>query len=107
MMGESEAGWQRVCAIGDIPASRPLPVTVAGSEVLLCRSGREVFAVDALCPHAGQPLAGGRVRSGAIACPHHGARFRLTDGAVLGGPTRRRLATRELRVEDGEVWVQA
>ncbi|MEQ8412143.1 MAG: Rieske 2Fe-2S domain-containing protein [Erythrobacter sp.] len=107
MTGESETGWQRAgVVIGDIPATRPLAVMVAGRGVLLCRSGREVFAIGAQCPHAGQSLAGGRVRSGTIACPHHGARFRLSDGASLGGPTRRALVTHEVRIEEGEVWVR-
>lgn len=104
--GNGESGWERVCAAADIPSSRPLAVEVAGRAVLLCRAEGEVFAVDARCPHAGQSLAGGRVRGGAIACPHHGARFRLSDGAAIAGPTKRALGCHAVRVEDGAVWVR-
>lgn len=106
MTDGAQSGWERAARLADIPASRPLAVEFAGRAVLLCRARGEVFAVDARCPHAGQSLAAGRVRGGAIACPAHGARFRLADGAALGGPTRRALPCHEVRVEDGEVWVR-
>lgn len=101
-----EEGWQLAARVEAIPAARPLAVEVGGRVVLLCRSGSEVFALDARCPHAGQSLAQGRVRGGAIACPFHGARFRLSDGAALGGPTRTALGTHAVRLEKGEVWVR-
>ncbi|MEE4337618.1 Rieske (2Fe-2S) protein [Erythrobacter sp.] len=101
-----EEGWQHAGRVGEISSARPLAVEVGGREVLLCRSGGDVFAVDARCPHAGQSLAQGRVRGGAIACPFHGARFRLSDGAPTAGPTRRALGTHRVRIADGEVWVR-
>ncbi|KPP95002.1 MAG: Rieske (2Fe-2S) protein [Erythrobacter sp.] len=105
-MGDGERGWQCAGRVDAIPAARPLAVGLGGREVLLCRSGTMVFAVDARCPHAGQSLANGRVRGGTIACPFHGARFRLADGAPTAGPTRRALGTYEVRITGGEVWVR-
>jgi nitrite reductase/ring-hydroxylating ferredoxin subunit len=37
--------------------------------------------VDALCPHGGAPLAGGRIRGGRVHCPWHWYAFDLGTGA--------------------------
>lgn len=60
---------------------------VDGRALLLARgSDGEYQAVDLLCSHAQLELDGGRVRGTSIICPHHGARFCLKTGRVLGPP---------------------
>ncbi|MGA8636153.1 MAG: Rieske (2Fe-2S) protein, partial [Candidatus Dormiibacterota bacterium] len=52
------------------------------------------------CTHAGGPLNEGTVEDGEVVCPWHGSRFRLSDGAVLGGPAtfpQPQLTTRKVR----------
>jgi 3-phenylpropionate/trans-cinnamate dioxygenase ferredoxin subunit len=68
-------------------------VSHGGWEILLCRSGGKLFAVENRCSHRNQKLEGGRVRRGYIFCPHHGARFALASGAASGPP-----ATAALRI---------
>ncbi len=65
----------------------------AGWEILLCRSGGKLFAVENRCSHRAQKLQGGPVRRGFIVCPHHGARFALTSGAPAGPPAIQALRT--------------
>jgi nitrite reductase/ring-hydroxylating ferredoxin subunit len=65
-----------------------------------------VWAVHDECPHAFQPLQGGRVRNGWIQCPQHGACFDIKTGA----PQNTRITARPVlvfpvRVEDGRVLV--
>jgi 3-phenylpropionate/trans-cinnamate dioxygenase ferredoxin subunit len=57
-------------------------VTINGWNVLLCRHGGAIYAIENRCGHRNEPLTGGRLRSGQILCPHHGARFNLKSGAV-------------------------
>jgi nitrite reductase/ring-hydroxylating ferredoxin subunit len=54
------------------------------------RQGR-LHAFEDSCPHGGVSLSEGEVRGGAVRCPRHGARFRLSDGTVLRGPATRAL----------------
>ena len=62
-------------------------------DLLVCRSGNEVYAVQNLCPHAGSKLAGGKVRGHFIFCPEHGARFDLRTGASASPLTNKPLQT--------------
>jgi nitrite reductase/ring-hydroxylating ferredoxin subunit len=59
--------------------------------IALVREGNRVFAFEEHCPHAGADLVEGRVRRGVIHCPQHRARFRLSDGTSLSGPSKRPL----------------
>lgn len=85
------------------PAEGRAGVSVSGWPVLICRDGDEWRALLNRCSHAASPLTEGRLRHGAIMCPLHGARFRLTDGACIGG-AHRALRTFPLRVIDG--WIE-
>lgn len=75
-----EQGYQRACALADVPQMMPRKVSLGGRDVLVCRSGEEVFAVDELCPHKLQSMAYGVVHEGKIICPHHQYGFALDTG---------------------------
>jgi nitrite reductase/ring-hydroxylating ferredoxin subunit len=62
-------------------------VQAGGRRVLVCRSADGVHALDEICPHQRQSLAGGRIRGTSLFCPHHGARFSLEDGRSLSPVT--------------------
>ncbi|MEL6266665.1 MAG: Rieske (2Fe-2S) protein [Pseudomonadota bacterium] len=93
-----EGGWQRVASLADLDGTGLHDVAVGRELVLLIRQGDGVLAVQGLCPHQFARLAGGRMtEDGLLQCPHHMARFRLTDGACAGGwslPPLRRYAVR-------------
>ena len=77
---------------------------VEGRDVIVAR-GQDgaYYAVAALCSHAALPLEGGRVRGTSIVCPHHGARFCLKTGRVLGPPAHEGITAYPTRVEGDEV----
>ncbi len=62
-------------------------VEAGGKRVLVCRSAEGLHALDEICPHQMQSLAGGRIRGTSLFCPHHGARFSLEDGRSLSTVT--------------------
>ncbi len=83
-------------------------VDVGGAQVIVARGqDGQYYAVQRLCSHAALPLDGGRVRGASIVCPHHGARFDLKSGRVLGPPAFAAIAAYPVRERDGqvEVWV--
>jgi len=76
--------------------------------VVVLREAERVYAYLNVCPHQGRELnfAPDRfmVRDGVLMCAHHGATYRVADGACLGGPCRG-APLRALRafVQDGDV----
>ncbi|MDT7545140.1 MAG: hypothetical protein QOE99_1250 [Actinomycetota bacterium] len=59
-----------------------------GDGVTVVRDRGRLHAFAEQCPHGGASLAGAPVKRGVVTCPRHGARFRLSDGTALAGPTR-------------------
>lgn len=65
---------------------RPFLGHVKGAPVILVRTGPAFYAVGAVCPHHGAPLAEGMVTGERIRCPWHHAEFDLRSGAVTRPP---------------------
>jgi NADPH-dependent 2,4-dienoyl-CoA reductase/sulfur reductase-like enzyme/nitrite reductase/ring-hydroxylating ferredoxin subunit len=65
---------------------------VGEQDVLLVRSGSEIFAIDAHCSHYHGPLAEGLVVGESIRCPWHHACFDLRTGEAARAPALNPLA---------------
>jgi NADPH-dependent 2,4-dienoyl-CoA reductase/sulfur reductase-like enzyme/nitrite reductase/ring-hydroxylating ferredoxin subunit len=59
---------------------------VGDEEVLLVRSGSQLFAISAHCTHYHGPLGDGLVAGGTVRCPWHHACFDLRTGEALRAP---------------------
>lgn len=64
---------------------------VGEEEVLLARSGDELFAVAAFCTHYHGPLAEGALHGDTVRCPWHHACFNLRTGSAIRAPAMRPL----------------
>lgn len=69
--------------MADLPKQGGRLVIVDEMWIGLFQVNDTVFAVDAMCPHAGANLAKGEVCDGVVSCPVHFWRFRLRDGRYL------------------------
>src|SRR5215468_9221797 len=78
---------------------------VDDEDVVLARSGNDVFAIGAHCTHYHGPLAEGLVVDGTIRCPWHHACFDLLTGEATGAPALSDLACFEVITSEGRARV--
>ncbi|GIQ78987.1 FAD-dependent oxidoreductase [Bradyrhizobium sp. RD5-C2] len=65
---------------------------VGDEDVLLVRSGQDIFAIDAHCSHYHGPLAEGLVEGETVHCPWHHACFDVRTGEAVAAPAFNALA---------------
>lgn len=96
--------------IGDpmsIPLNKAVTVTPPeGERIAIFRQEKGVSAIVAVCSHQNGPLGEGCIREGLITCPWHGFQFDPETGAAPA-PFTDRVQTHEVRIERGDVWVNA
>jgi NADPH-dependent 2,4-dienoyl-CoA reductase/sulfur reductase-like enzyme/nitrite reductase/ring-hydroxylating ferredoxin subunit len=79
---------------------------VGDQDVLLVRSGPEIFAIDAHCSHYHGPLAEGLVVGESIRCPWHHACFDLRTGEAARAPALTPLAVWRVEHEGDRIFVR-
>jgi 3-phenylpropionate/trans-cinnamate dioxygenase ferredoxin component len=94
-----------VCNTDDIRNGGRQACTVGGEDIIVFNINRQFYAVKNRCTHLDFPLADGRQIGTDLMCKHHGARFDICTGKVLGGPAVFDLKTYPVRVIDGHVQV--
>ena len=98
--------FRRVCSLDQLEEGKTFPTEVDEYEILLVRSGDEVFALEDRCSHADIPLALGNILpEQRIKCQVHGAEFCLRTGKPLCAPAFAPVRTFAVKVEDDGVWV--
>lgn len=96
-----------VCPVDDIDPEDVRRFVHGGTTYAVCRDDEgRVFAVAGLCTHEHVDLCDGFVFGCVIECPRHNGRFRLDTGAPGGGPVTEALATFDVRVEDGMIFLR-
>jgi len=96
-----------LASISDLPEHGGRLIVVDDQWVGIFRTQEDIFAIDAMCPHAGANLAKGKVCDGAVSCPVHLWRFRLSDGKYLDADADRfNVRTYRIRIEGDQVLVE-
>src|SRR5262245_61705088 len=90
-----------VADLATLPEATPTKAKAGINDLVLVRMAGNVYAMHAVCAHAGGPLAQGSVVEGCLECPWHGSRFRLADGAAQRGPTVYDQPSYEIREAEG------
>ncbi|HEY3681045.1 MAG TPA: FAD-dependent oxidoreductase [Bradyrhizobium sp.] len=79
---------------------------VGDQQIVLARSGSEIFAIDAHCSHYHGPLAEGIVADGGIRCPWHHACFDLRTGEATRAPALSPLSVWQVEQEADRLFVR-
>ena len=79
---------------------------VGDEEVLLVRSGSQLFAIGAHCTHYHGPLGDGLVVGNSVRCPWHHACFDLRTGEALRAPALSPVDCWKVEERDGRIFVK-
>lgn len=99
------AEWVRIAAIDDIPEGSGAEFVAADRIVAVYRTAGSLYALDGVCPHAGGPLAKGKLDGCIVTCPWHGWQFDISTGrhCLNANLTQPHFP---VKVEGGDVWVE-
>ena len=103
-MGEFTA----VANVAEVPDPGSLLVELDDRLLVIVRVAGEVYALDDVCTHDGGPLSDGQVDPAGltIACPRHGAKFSLRDGAAVTMPATKATASHAAKIEGEQILVR-
>ena len=74
--------------------------------MVLARTEQGYVAFDDRCTHKGGPLSDGTLACGRVQCPWHGSQFDVHDGTVQHGPAEEPIATYEVEMKAGRVFLR-
>jgi nitrite reductase/ring-hydroxylating ferredoxin subunit/uncharacterized membrane protein len=98
--------WTAVMAEDDLDEEAPVRIEVEETLVLLYRKGERIYAIGAVCSHAGGPLEEGKFDGYCVQCPWHDSVFDLRDGSPVHGPTTYAQPHYQARIEDGMIEIR-
>ena len=90
-----------VADLATLPEATPTKARAGTNDLVLVRVADTIYALHAVCAHAGGPLAQGTFVDGCVECPWHGSRFRMSDGHVRRGPALYDQPAYEIRTAEG------
>ncbi len=99
------ADFVRVASLDDLPEGGLLGVDLGERRIVLAHVEGQVYALDGICSHQDADLAGGSLYEECLMCPVHGGEFDVRSGEAITTPATEPLATHEVRVEDGAIFV--
>jgi len=94
----------RVCSTADVPEDGLKAFEAGGEQVLIVNSGDKYYAYQALCPHQEAELEEGFFDGCTLTCHEHLWQWDVRTGEPQG-LAEKGLASYELTVEDGEIYV--
>jgi 3-phenylpropionate/trans-cinnamate dioxygenase ferredoxin component len=106
--GEIVADFVSVAKVVDVPDPGKMLVEVSERLVVLIHAAGHWYALDDVCTHDGGPLSDGPLdaAAGTIACPRHGAKFAIKNGAALTMPATKPTKVHEVRIDGESVYVR-
>ena len=98
--------WTPAIANDEVQDGALVRANAGDVPVLLCRQQGQLYALSAVCPHAGGPLNEGALEGRSVICPWHGSQFDLADGSIIHGPASVQPPLYDTRVENGQIEVK-
>ena len=102
---EETTAWVLVASVDQIGLGQGRCFLVGTRKIALFRlRNGQVYALDAVCPHRGGPLAEGVAGCETVVCPFHGYKFSLIDGHGLDNDFT--VGSYQAEIRDGMVHVR-
>lgn len=99
--------WVAVLPLDEIAAYEARRVEVDGAPVLIYNDGNSIYAIGAVCSHAGGPLDEGTFDGHCVECPWHQSVFDLRNGKVVHGPATQTQPNFATRIRNGQVEIRS
>jgi nitrite reductase/ring-hydroxylating ferredoxin subunit len=99
------AKFVKVGRVGDLAEGEVKVVQVNGLRIALFHVGSRYYALEAACPHEGEPLADGVIEGCRVLCPWHGYAFHLKTGSCEQDPDLRAL-TYPVKLQRSEILIE-
>ncbi len=97
----------KIVAVSDIAPGSMKTVIAAGKRIAVANVGGQFFAIDDTCSHEQCSLGTeGFLDSNVVICGCHGANFDVATGKVLSLPAPTDVASYQVKVEKGEIFVK-
>lgn len=97
------SSFEQVATLADFGTGDRIAVVFDDRAVVVFRVGTELYAVEDVCSHDGQPLTDGPLANGSVECPRHGARFDLKTGRPLCMPAVEPINVYKVKLEGDNV----
>jgi 3-phenylpropionate/trans-cinnamate dioxygenase ferredoxin subunit len=103
----TETKTVKLCDVESLTSGNITSVDIDGRVIAYARIGDDWYAIDDTCSHANVSLAEGYLEEDdlVIECPLHGSLFSLETGEAVTMPATKPVASHEVEVRDGEVFV--
>ena len=98
--------YVKVAVTDDIAPNQGKLVEVQGKKIALFNLEGKYYAIDNTCTHRGGPLAEGELEGDEVTCPWHGAKFKITSGAVLSPPAPQGVKSFPIRVTGNDLEIE-
>jgi nitrite reductase/ring-hydroxylating ferredoxin subunit/uncharacterized membrane protein len=98
--------WRAVMPNDDLLEQQAQRVEVNGMAILLYRRYGAIYAIGAVCSHAGGPLDEGKFDEFCVECPWHQSVFDVRDGSVVHGPANVKQPEFETRIANEQIEVR-
>ena len=99
------AKFVKVGTVGDLAEGEVRVVQVNGLRIALFHVCGRYYALEAACPHEGEPLADGVVEGCRVLCPWHGYNFDLKTGKCDQDPDLRAL-TYPVKLQRSDILIE-
>lgn len=73
-------GFHKITTLGEVPTDRGFRTKIGNQYVAIFKVAEKIYAINALCPHAGAFLDMGFMDDHCVICPLHGWDFDVRTG---------------------------
>ena len=103
----TETQTVKLCDVESLTSGNITTAEIDGRTIAYARIGDDWFAIDDTCSHANVSLSEGFLEGEdkTIECPLHGSLFSLETGEALTLPAIKPVASHQVSITDGEVFV--